>query len=232
MNPATTRPSSSPASSWRKWPAFGDRGVVEAARRRGRAAGGSASIASGDRVGVAEGGEERLLPRRRAPPRRPVGLRWPGRRAGSAPGWASPGRRPCSPRSGNGASYAARTSSVIPRTQPAATSRPMSSTSAFSTALRNIHQISGMSKSPVGQPGVRRHHAREPVGVLGHQAQPDQPAPVLADQRHLVQVEVVEGQLAHPLDVPRERVVRQSRAACRTARTRPGPARRTGCRRR
>ncbi len=53
---------------------------------------------------------------------------------------------------GNGASYAARTSSVVPRTQPAATSRPMSSTSAFSTALRNIHQISGMSKSPVGRP--------------------------------------------------------------------------------
>ena len=57
--------------------------------------------------------------------------------------------------------------------------------------------------------GVGGHDAREPVGVLGHQPQPEQPAPVLTEQRHLVQVEVVEGQLAHPLDVPGEGVVRQ-----------------------
>ena len=54
--------------------------------------------------------------------------------------------------SGKGASYAARSASVSPRTQPAETSLPMSRTSAVSTARRNCHQISGMSKSPVGRP--------------------------------------------------------------------------------
>ena len=57
--------------------------------------------------------------------------------------------------------------------------------------------------------GVGGHDAREPVGVLGHQSQPEQPAPVLAEQGHLVQVEVVQDQLTHPLDVAGEGVVRQ-----------------------
>ena len=38
--------------------------------------------------------------------------------------------------------------------------------------------------------------------MLGEQAKPDQPAPVLADQGDVAQVEVVEDQLAGPLDQP------------------------------
>ena len=64
----------------------------------------------------------------------------------------------------------------------------------------------------VGVPGrqerVGRHHPGEPLGVLAHQTQADEPAPVLADQRHVPQVEAVEEELAHPLDVAGERVVR------------------------
>ena len=45
--------------------------------------------------------------------------------------------------------------------------------------------------------------------MFGHQPQPEQPAPVLTEQRHVVQVEVVQDQLAHPLDVAREGVVLQ-----------------------
>ena len=70
----------------------------------------------------------------------------------------------------------------------------MSRTSAVSTARRNCHQISGMSKSPVGQTGVGRDHASEPVGVLGDEPQPDQPSPVLPDERDVLEVEHVEHQ--------------------------------------
>ena len=43
--------------------------------------------------------------------------------------------------------------------------------------------------------------------MLADQAQADEPAPVLADQRDVGQVEPVEEQLAHPLDVTGEGVV-------------------------
>jgi hypothetical protein len=43
--------------------------------------------------------------------------------------------------------------------------------------------------------------------VLGQQAQPQQPAPVLADQRHVGQVEAVEQDRPQPLDVARVGVV-------------------------
>ena len=52
-----------------------------------------------------------------------------------------------------------------------------------------------------GQAGVGRDDAREPLRVLGRQPQPDQPAPVLADEGDLAQVEDVEHQGPHPLDV-------------------------------
>jgi len=59
-----------------------------------------------------------------------------------------------------------------------------------------------------GQPGVGGHHAREPAGVLGHQPQPDQPAPVLPDERQPAQVKLAEGESTDPLHVPFVRVVR------------------------
>ena len=231
MKAATTRPSSGPASSWRKWPAPARVGWSRP-RAPGTCGARIGAIAAGDRVGVAEGDEERLLPLRPGPPRPPGWPRWPGRRGGSGPASAWPGRRPCSPRSGT----ARRTPRARRRSSrgrsPSATSRPMSSTRAFSTALRNSHQISGMSKSPVGEPGVGRDDAGEPVGVLGDQPQPDQPAPVLADQGHLAQVEVVEGQLAGPLDVPGVGVVARRQRLVRPAEPDRGPAPRTGSRRR
>ena len=58
-----------------------------------------------------------------------------------------------------------------------------------------------------GQEGVGRDDPGEAVGVLADQAQADEPAPVLADQRDVAQVEPVEEQLAHPLDVAGEGVV-------------------------
>src|SRR5207302_2313903 len=51
-----------------------------------------------------------------------------------------------------------------------------------------------------GQEGVGGDHAREAVGHVGNQAQPDQPAPVLADQGDVVEVQGVDGG-AHPVDV-------------------------------
>ena len=152
--------------------------------------------------------QERLLPLAERRPGRAVGLGGRVVGAGRAPASASRGRPPCSSSVGNGASYAARTSSAIPRTQPAA-DQPAD--------VEHLGRLDGVAEHPPDlrhvevagrQPGVRRDHAGEPVGMLGHQPQPDQPAPVLADQRHVAQVEVVEGELAHPLDVPRERVVR------------------------
>ena len=53
-----------------------------------------------------------------------------------------------------------------------------------------------------GQPGVRGDHPREAIGVLGHQSQPDEAAPVLPDEGEVAQVELVEQGRAHPLDVP------------------------------
>jgi hypothetical protein len=60
---------------------------------------------------------------------------------------------------------------------------------------------------PGRQERVRGDHAGEAIGVLGDQSQADQTSPVLADQRDVVQVERVEERRAHPLDVPRIRVV-------------------------
>ena len=68
-----------------------------------------------------------------------------------------------------------------------------------------------------GQPGVGGHDAGEAVGMLGGQAQPDQAAPVLADQRDRAQVEDVEGERAHPLDVLRVAVVGHLGRLVRTA---------------
>jgi hypothetical protein len=52
------------------------------------------------------------------------------------------------------------------------------------------------------QAGVSDDDSGEPVGVLRHHPQPDEAAPVLAEQGRVLDVEVVEQQRAHPLDVP------------------------------
>ena len=82
---------------------------------------------------------------------------------------------------------------VIPRTQPAATSRPMSSTPPSRPPRGNPPDLGHVEVSG-REAGVGGHDAREPVGVLGHQPQPEQPAPVLSDEGDVAQVEVVHDQ--------------------------------------
>ena len=62
-----------------------------------------------------------------------------------------------------------------------------------------------------GEERVRGDHPREPIGVLADETQADEPAPVLADERHVAKVELIEERAPHPLDVPRVGVV----GACR-----------------
>ena len=78
------------------------------------------------------------------------------------------------------------------------------------TASRNRSQTLRHLLVAGGQAGVGRDDPGDPVGVLGGQAQADQPAPVLADHRDVGQVERVERERAHPLHVPRVRVVARS----------------------
>ena len=56
------------------------------------------------------------------------------------------------------------------------------------------------------QARVRDGHAREPFRKRGHETKPDQPAPVLAEQGDVVELHG-DQPIAHPFDVPFERVV-------------------------
>jgi hypothetical protein len=53
-----------------------------------------------------------------------------------------------------------------------------------------------------GQPGVRGDDAREAVGVLGDEAQSDEPAPVLPHEHDVAQAQPLEERLPGPRDVP------------------------------
>src|SRR5664280_2775651 len=75
-----------------------------------------------------------------------------------------------------------------------------------------------------GEVGVGRYDPGEPVRVLGNQPQPDEAAPVLADQGHLGQLEVVEEEAPHPLHVAGEGVLG---ARCRFVRA--AEAHEVGC---
>jgi pimeloyl-ACP methyl ester carboxylesterase len=72
---------------------------------------------------------------------------------------------------------------------------------------------------PGRQPGVGDDDAGEAVGVLRHPAQPNQPAPVLPDERHTVQADPVEQGLAHPVHVPGVGVVLAAGRFVRAAET-------------
>src|SRR5207248_9312380 len=52
-----------------------------------------------------------------------------------------------------------------------------------------------------------RDRAGEPVRVLGQQPQPDEPTPVLTEQRDVAQIECVEQRGPHPLDMARVRMI-------------------------
>ena len=191
-----------------------------------------ASIAAGDRVGVAERGEERLLPLARAPPRRRGWPRWPGRRDGSAPGSAWRGHRPCSPRSGTARRTPRGPRRPCPRTQPG---RHQPADVEHLGLLDRVVELPpdlGHVEVAGRQPGVGRDHPGEPVGVLGDQPQPDQPAPVLADQRHVAAGRGGRRPARGPTRRAARRCGRPAPAACRSGRSRPGRAPRSGPRRR
>ena len=84
----------------------------------------------------------------------------------------------------------------------------MNPTSKFSTVWEKRCQLRNASPagcSPVGR-NVLAATTREAIGILGHQAKSDQPAPVLAHERDVAQVELTEKGSAHPLDMTRVRV--------------------------
>ena len=93
----------------------------------------------------------------------------------------------------------------------------MSSVGAFCIGLAEPVPDLGHVDVAGRQAGVRGDDAGEAVGVLGGQPQPDQPAPVLPDERDAAQVEHVEGERAHPFDVPRVAVVRDLGGLVRAA---------------
>jgi hypothetical protein len=109
--------------------------------------------------------------------------------------------------SGNGASYAACTSGRAARRSPEATRKPIGRSSVPHDEVAEPPPRRRAGGGAVRQTGVGGADAREALRVLGDQAQAEQPAPVLADQRHVGQVERVEQHRAEPLDVPRVRVV-------------------------
>lgn len=61
--------------------------------------------------------------------------------------------------------------------------------------------------------------------VLRDGAQPDEPAPVLPEERGVAQIEVVDDRRLHPRDVSRVGVVRRLGRLVRTCRTRRGRVR-------
>ena len=80
--------------------------------------------------------------------------------------------------------------------------------------------------------GVGGDDAREPVGVLGHEPQPEQPAPVLAERGSRRAGRGGRGRARASTRRDGRRCGPPARAACPTARSRPCRVRRTGCRRR
>ena len=208
----------------------GDGGVVEAA--------GAGDVlledrvhASGDRVGVAERGEERPVPLAQRGPGEPVG------RGGRVVG---PGRHQGGHRPGADLALLGRERRVVRR--PDLVGHPAHAAGGDQPAdVEHLGLLDRVAEHPPDlrhvevagrEAGVGRDHAREPVGVLGHQPQPEQPAPVLADQGHVAQVEVVEDAARASTRRAGRRCGPPAPAACPTARTRPGRAPRTGCRRR
>ena len=68
-------------------------------------------------------------------------------------------------------------------THPPPTMRPTGSSGTSWENFCHARKASPMSGVAGGQAGVGRHHPAEAVGVLGHEAQADEAAPVLADER-------------------------------------------------
>ena len=149
--PRPPRPSSSPRSSWRKCPppAIVVCGLpCRAGDLRLQA---RASRARGDRVGVAERGQERLRPTARAPPTRAGWARPRGRRGCSAPASGTGARRPCTTRRGTARRRPRSPRAARSVVQPPFTIRPTGNCSdVLGELLPGEERLAG-SRSPVGR---------------------------------------------------------------------------------
>ncbi len=52
--------------------------------------------------------------------------------------------------------------------------------------FRQFKKASEIGPSPVGRPVLATDHPGEAIRMVGHQAQPDHPSPVLADKGNLL----------------------------------------------
>ncbi len=201
----TTWASSSPQSSWRKWPpptivVWGWPWAPAMSRLRVR------SRPPGDGVAVAEGAQEGPVEGGQAHPGGDVGVvggvvRPRGHQQGEGPrsrlvGLVGEGRVV-------GRLDLGRHRLGAPTADDAAGRELLD---LLGEALPAEEGLPGVGVAG-GQEGVGRHDPGEPLRVLAHEAEADEPAPVLAHQRQVAQVEPVEEQLAHPLHVTGERVV-------------------------
>src|ERR1700687_2578326 len=155
---------------------------------------------AGDVIAVAECHQHRCRTFRQCLPGRPIGR--PRRVIGGCRYQARHGARA-------GAVGVVRERSVVSRAH-GVRHRPPAARLDEPADLNCRHPLDGAAEAPpdlghgqiaAGQAGVGYHDAREAVRMFGGQSPPDEPAPVLADQRHPPQVQDVERQRAHPLDV-------------------------------
>ena len=205
MKSITTCASSSPQSSCRKWPPPAIV-VWRWPSRAGNALLQRRVAAARHRIAVAERGEEGLLEALESLPRGAVRGAPRDRRARSAPAAGTGARPPCSDSSGNGASYAA-----ISAGESSACGRALEDPAGreLGHALRELAPgQEGIARRGVAgrQEGVRGDDACEALGRLAGDAQAEQAAPVLADQRDAAQIERLD-RGAQPLDVTLIRVV-------------------------
>ena len=128
---------------------------------------------------------------------------------------------------GNGASYAARTSSARPCAVPASTSRPMSSAPPSSRTTCAEAQPRLARRPAAADAGVEDDEPLDALRVLDGEPQPDRAAPVVDDERQLAQVELLDEPLRSSRRGGRTSTSR-SPSACPSGRSRSDRARPCG----
>ena len=225
MKSMTTRASSGPRSSWRKWP---PPSIVVCGwpAAPGTLCWNTRSpplvIGSLSR----ERRQHRLVPRVEHRPRRTVRL------GGGVVGRGRHEQREATrasleTSSGKGASYAATTSSERSVVVPIWMIMPESNTSTLLGEALPVQERLGRGAVTGRQAGVGDDQPANRSGMAVGETQADEPAPVLAHEGDVGEVERFEP-LGHPGDVRGVGVVRLRRRACRTDRSRRGRGRRRG----